>query len=135
MRFKIYILSMVITVAFAFSTIAYAQGMGGGNGGGGGMMGGQGGGMGGNGGGGMMGSGQWRSKLWDLFSNRSGNVDQGKDRQRAALRTQIQEKRRELASLVRSENPDRALIDQKIEELDRLEAELDADIAASEGMK
>lgn len=136
MRVKIYMISMIILIAFAFTTTTYAQGMGGGHGGGGGMMG-------GNGGGGMMGSGgsgmtspsQWMSKLWNLFSNNSQKGNQEKYRQREALRAQVQEKRQELESIVRSKNPDKALIDQKIGELDRLEAELDMEITAAEGMK
>jgi Spy/CpxP family protein refolding chaperone len=135
MRFKIYTVSMIVVVAFAFSTIAYAQGMGGGNGSGGGMMGGEGGGMMEGQGGGMMGSGKWMSKLWELLSNRTGKSDQGNDRERAALRTQIREKRRELVFLVQSENPDRARINRKIEELERLESELDAMMAASEDIQ
>jgi Spy/CpxP family protein refolding chaperone len=136
MRFKIHIVSMVVLVAFALSTIAYAQGMGGGQGGGGGgMMGGQGGGMTGGQGGGMMGSGEWMSKLWELLSNRTGKSDPGDDRERAALRTEIREKRRDLVSLVQAENPDRVLINQKIEELSRLESELDSMMASSEDIE
>ena len=123
MRIKIYMVSIVMAAAFTFSVVAFAGGQGGGSGHGGGMMGGQ--------GGGMMGSGKWMSKLWELLSNRTGKSDQGKDRERAALRTQIREKRRELVSLIQAENPDRALINRKIEELDRLESELDAMMAAS----
>ena len=131
MRIKIYMVSIVMAAAFTFSVVAFAGGQGGGSGHGGGMMGGQGGGMTGGQGGGMMGSGKWMSKLWELLSNRTGKSDQGKDRERAALRTQIREKRRELVSLIQAENPDRALINRKIEELDRLESELDAMMAAS----
>ena len=115
---------MIVVAVFALSTIASAQGMGGGHGGGGGMMEGQ--------GGGMMGSGKWMSKLWELLSNRTGKSDPVKDRERAALRTEIREKRNELVSLIQEENHDRVLINKKIEELDRLESELDAMMAASE---
>ncbi len=127
--------SIVMAAAFTFSIVAFAGGQGGGSGQGGGMMGGQGGGMMGDQGGGMMGSGKWMSKLWELLSNRTGKSDQGKDRERAALRTEIREKRGELVSLIQAENPDRALINQKIEELDRLESELDAMMAASEDIQ
>ena len=135
MHKRIYMVSIVIAFAFAFSAIAFAGGQGGGSGHSGGMMGGQGGGMMEGQGGGMSGSGKWMSKLWELLSNRTGKSDQGKDRERAALRTEIREKRKELVSLVQSENPDRALITQKIEELDRLESELDAMMAASEDIQ
>ncbi len=132
---KLYLVSIVIAFAFVFSAIAFAGGQGGGSGHGGGMMGGQGGGMMEGQGGGMSGSGKWMSKLWELLSNRTGKPDQGKDRDRAALRTQIREKRGELVSLIQAENPDRALINQKIEELDRLESQLDAMMAASEDIQ
>jgi Spy/CpxP family protein refolding chaperone len=146
MRFKIYMIFMIVTVAFVLSTTVYAQGMGGGQGGGGmmggggqgggGMMGGQGGGSGmmGGGGGGTYSLDQWMSKLRELFSNKSSNADQGKYNQREELRAQIQEKRQELESLVRSKNPDKALIDQKLKQLDRLEEELNAETASSEGL-
>jgi hypothetical protein len=42
---------------------------------------------------------------------------------------------RELVSLIQAENPDRALINRKIEELDRLESEMDAMMAASEDIR
>jgi Spy/CpxP family protein refolding chaperone len=127
MRIKIYMVSIVMAAAFTFSVVAFAGGQGGGSGQGGGMMEGQ--------GGGMMGSGKWMSKLWEFLSNRTGKSDQGKDRERAALRTEIREKRRELVSLIQAENPDRALINRKIEELDRLESEMDAMMAASEDIR
>lgn len=135
MRIKIYIVSMVMAAAFTFSVVAFAGGQGGGSGHGGGMMGGQGGGMMEGQGGGMTGSGKWMSKLWELLSNRTGKSDPGKDRERAALKTEIREKRRELVSLVQAENPDKVLINRKIEELDRLESELDAMMAASEDIQ
>jgi Spy/CpxP family protein refolding chaperone len=132
---RLYLFSFVIAGVFALSAMSFAGGQGGGSGHGGGMMGGESGGMMKGQGGGMMGSGKWMSKLWELLSNRTGKSDQGKDRERAALRDEIREKRKELVSLIKAENPDRALINRKIEELDRLESELEAMIAASEDMK
>jgi len=90
------------------------------------MMGGHGG-MGGSGGGGMMGSSQGMSAIWDALTGRSNdqNRDYSDRRQREELREEIRQKRRELRSLLRSDTPDKALIDKKITELDRLEAELD----------
>jgi Spy/CpxP family protein refolding chaperone len=129
MRAKIKMVSIALAVAFAFSSIAFAGGQGGG------MMGGQGGGMTGGQGGGMMGSGDWMSKLWELLSNRTGKSDLGNDRERAALRIEIREKRKELVSLIQKENPDRVLINQKIEELSRLESEPDSMMASSEDIE
>lgn len=137
MRAKLKMVSIALAVAFAFSSIAFAGGQGGGMMGGqsGGMMGGQGGGMTGGRGGGMTGSGEWMSRLWELLSNRTGKSDLGNDRERAALRTEIREQRRDLVSLIQAENPDRALINRKIEELGRLESELDSMMAASEDIE
>ena len=50
---------------------------------------------------------------------------------REELRQEIREKRRELAYLFRSDTPDKKLIDQKILELSRLEAELDEKMVGS----
>jgi hypothetical protein len=50
---------------------------------------------------------------------------QSKQTERQQLKEDIRQKRQELSSLYRSENPDKDLIDQKIEELSKLEAELD----------
>ena len=45
------------------------------------------------------------------------------------LREEIRQKRYELSDLYRSENPDKDQIDQKIEELNKLEAELDRSLS------
>lgn len=46
-------------------------------------------------------------------------------RETKRLRREIHEKRQELSELYRAEEPDKNLIDKKINELDKLEAELD----------
>ncbi len=94
-----------------------------------GMMGGGGYGMmGGGEHGGMMGSGQ------DFFSPRSTQPQsspsyQYEQRQTEKLREEIREKRQELSRLYRSEKPDKELMDQKMAELNRLEAELDYEMS------
>ncbi len=106
----------------------YAGGMGGSMGGG---MGSGGNGM--MGGGGMMGSGQGYSNPWqDQYNPNPYNSNrfdqrayQDKARETEKLRQEIREKRQELSELYRSQKPDVAQIDKKIDELSRLEAELD----------
>lgn len=86
------------------------------------------GGMGGGGrGGGMMGSGGGISDFLETVIGKRGNPERDRDieRDREELRREIREKRRELAYLFRSDNPNRRLIDQKIGESNRLEAEWD----------
>lgn len=99
------------------------------------MMGGNGGMMGGGGGGsGTMGSGGGISAILEDLSARLGDWNRDRDREtqhREELRQRIHEKRKELASLFRSDTPDKKLIDQKIAELNRLEAELDLETDGS----
>lgn len=83
------------------------------------------------GGGGMMGPGQGHSNPWQnqnpyYDNNRSDQkAYQDNARETEKLREEIREKRNELHALYRSAKPDPDLIDKKIDELSRLEAELD----------
>jgi Spy/CpxP family protein refolding chaperone len=128
-----------VIAALAIAAVAYAHGPGAGSWSGsttGGvvyaMMGGQGM-MGGGQGGGMSGYGQQGgSNLWDQLTRMFDGSNQQSYRETEGLRMEIQEKRRELAALYRSDKPDKSLIDKKIEELNRLEAELDRETAVSE---
>ena len=104
------LIATAITAALLISAGAYA---GGGMGGGQGMMGGQGHMM-GSGGNDMMGSGQFFSNPSTSQPRRS-PTDQYKQQERERLREEIREKRLELSDLYRSDKPDKALIDQKIQ--------------------
>jgi hypothetical protein len=93
-----------------------------------------GGGMGGSmgGGHGMMGGGhmmQYDPKMSNPWQGQPRQTPypayQSKQTERQQLKEEIRQKRQELSNLYRSENPDKDLIDQKIEELGKLEAELD----------
>ena len=114
------LIATAITTALLITAGAYA---GGGMGGGQRMMGGQSHGMMGSGGSGMMGSDQNFSGPWTSQPRRSPS-NQYEQRERARLREEIREKRQELSELYRSDEPDKALIDQKIADLDELEARL-----------
>ena len=96
-------------------------------------MGGHGGMGGGSGGSGMMGSGEGISSILEALLGKRSDQDRDYDieRDREELRQEIRWKRRELAYLFRSDTPDRKLIDQKILELNRLEAELDQKMVGS----
>jgi Spy/CpxP family protein refolding chaperone len=120
------LIATAITTALLVSTGAHAgNGMGGGMGGGQGMMGGQGHGMMGSGGNGMMGSGPNYSNPWTSPQSRRSPTDQYKQQERARLREEIRGKRQELSELYRSDKLDKALIDQKIAELNKLETAYD----------
>ena len=121
------LIATAITAALLISAGAYA---GGGMGGGQGMMGGQGHGMMGSGGNGMMGSGQDFSGPWTSQSQRSPS-NQYEQRERARLREEIREKRQELSEIYRSDKPDKALIDQKIAQLNVLETDYDRSISSA----
>ena len=126
---------IAIAMILGIGGIGYAMGPGGGSGGGG--MGGSGHGMMGGGGYGMMddrghddmmGSGQ------NYFSPRSKQFQRPRSyqpqmRYSDRLRAEIRQKRNELSELLRSENPDREMIEQKMAELNRLEAELDYEMS------
>ena len=117
------LISAAITTALLVSASAYAGGgMGGGMGGGQGMMGGQ--------GHGMMGSDQNFSGPWTSQPQRSPS-NQYEQRERVRLREEIREKRQELSDLYRSDKPDKALIDQKIAQLNALETDYDRSISSA----
>jgi Spy/CpxP family protein refolding chaperone len=129
MKAKTYI--MVLTVIAAVAIVGFAQAhgpdkspavismMGGGANG---MMG-------GGHGRGMMGYGQGVLKLWKQLFEKQEKLNQDDHTKNELLRKQIREKRQELSVLLRSDNPDKNLIDRKIEELSRLEYELDKNIS------
>jgi len=119
------LIAAAITTALLISVGAYAgNGMGGGMGGGQEMMGGQGHGMMGSGGNGMMDSDQNLSSPRTSQPRRS-PTDQYRQQERVRLSEEIRERRQELSDLYRSDKPDKALIDQKIAELNELETAFD----------
>ena len=118
MKPKILLIISTMASALFIGSLVYAGGMGGG-----GMM-----------GGGMMGGyGQGFSNPWQnqnspnqYNNNRSDQrAYQDKARETEQLRQEIREKRQELSKLYSSPKPDTAQIDKKIDELSRLEAQLD----------
>jgi U3 small nucleolar ribonucleoprotein component len=92
--------------------------------------------MGGGQGGGMMGYGQGGSNLWGgltrMFDGSNQQNHQQDHRNTETLRREIQQARQELASLYETPKPNKKLINEKIQELNRLEAEFDREMAASE---
>ena len=126
MKPKILLIISTIASALFIGSLVYAGGMGGGGMGGGMMGGGMGGGM-------MGGYGQGFSNPWQnqnspnqYNNNRSDQrTYQNKAKETEQLRQEIREKRQELSKLYSSPKPDTAQIDKKIDELSRLEAELD----------
>lgn len=129
MKTRSYMVAVAVVATLAIGIVAHAQGPGGGSGGGS-MMGGGRGMMGGSGHR-MTGYNKGISYLWGLLSKMFDKSKQDDYNQTETLREQIREKRGELASLYRSENADKKLIDQKIYELNRLESELDEKMVAS----
>jgi Spy/CpxP family protein refolding chaperone len=129
MQKRDYIVVVTAVLVFSFGVVAYAHGPVGGSGGGSMMDGGRTGRMGGHGGG-MMGDGQWISELWHALTNIFNRSDQTDYNETESLRAQIREKRRELAEMHRSDNTDKELHVQKIEELNRLESKLDKKMSA-----
>ena len=114
-----------MTIFITIAGIAYAGGgMGGGMGGGtgGGMGGGMGESMGG--GQGMMGNGSNFSNPWGAQPGTNPNY-QNQQKETEKLREEIRVRRQELSDLYRSEKPNKEMIDQKITELNELEAKLD----------
>jgi hypothetical protein len=95
-------------------------GMGGGMGGGQGMMGGQ--------GQGMMGFGSIFSNPWGAQS-RTNQTYQNQQKETQRLREEIRTKRQELSDLYRAEKPNKEMINRKIEELSKLEGELDQEMS------
>ena len=109
MKSKILLTISTIASALFIGSLVYAGGMGGG------MMGGY---------------GQGYSNPWpnqNPFNNNRSDQKayQDKARETQRLRQEIREKRQELSELYRSPKPDTAQIDKKIDELSRLEAQLD----------
>lgn len=129
MKKRDYIVVVTVVLAFSVGMVAYAHEPVGGSGGGSMMHGGRSGMMGGHGGG-MMDYGQGISKLWDALTNIFNRSNQTDYNETESLRMQIREKRRELAEMYRSDNTDKELLEQKIEELNRLESKLDNKISA-----
>jgi Spy/CpxP family protein refolding chaperone len=129
MKAKIYI--MVLTVVAAVAIAGFAQAndpdkspaAGSMMGGGANRM------MGGGHGRAMMGYGQGALKLLKQLFEKQEEFNQDGPTKNELLRKQIREKRQELSVLLRSDNPDKNLIDQKIAELNRLEYELDKNIS------
>jgi len=130
----------IITAMAIFITIAGIAYAGGGMGGGmgAGMGGGMGGDMGGSMGGGygtMGGQGQGMMGYGSNFSNprgaqsRTSPTDQYQKKEAKRLRDEVRAKRQELSALYRSEQPNKEMIDQKIVELDELEAKLDKELS------
>jgi hypothetical protein len=120
MKTKILLITGAMILAIFIAGIVFAGGPGGGGMGGGGM-----------GGGGMMGGGHmmnygkgYAAPFQDQY-NRSNESSQYSNREIEGLRYEIRGKREELSDLYRDDKPDKELIDQKIKELSRLEAELD----------
>ncbi len=117
MKPKVLLIISAIASGLFIGSLVYAGGM-----------------MGGGMGGGMMGGyGQGYSNPWqDQYNPNPYNSNrfdqrayQDKARETEKLRQEIREKRQELSELYRSQKPDVAQIDKKIDELSRLEAELD----------
>lgn len=123
MKPKILLITIAISIAIAFGGISYA---GGGMGGGGrGMM----------GGGHMMDFGREYSAPYPDQYNRYNRYDEpyrNGPTETERLRQEIHEKRQELSKLYDSEKPDKDLIDKKIDELSKLEAELDHRLSGTE---
>ena len=121
MKPRIWFAIIALSLAMIFSGITYGGGPGGGMGGGG---------M-GRGGSGMMGGGHmmdygkdYSAPYRDQYSRSDERYQYG-PRETKRLRLEIRERRQELSALYRAEKPDKDLIDKKINELDKLEAELD----------
>jgi hypothetical protein len=120
MKPTILLITGVMVMVIFIAGIVFAGGMGGGGMGGGGygMM----------GGGHMRGSGQgYALPFQDLYNRymRSDEPNSYGPRETERLRQEIREKRKELKVLYSYVKPDEDLIDKKIDELSKLEAELD----------
>ena len=132
MKATILLITGAIVMAIFIAGIVFAGGPGSGGMGGGGMGGGSYGMM---GGGHMMDYGQgYATPYQDRYNryNRSDEPYQYGPRETERLRQEIREKRQELSKLYDSEKPDKDLIDKKIDELSKLEAELDHRLSGTE---
>lgn len=135
MKGRICMVTLAVVALFAVSVATYAdnpnEGFQGalmmGGGGNGGMSG-----HGGMGGGGMMGWDRGLSALWEYLANSptKRNETAYDLKEAEALRKQIREKRQELSDMLRADNPDKERLDEKIDELNRLESELDQKTSA-----
>ena len=117
MKTKIFLLMAILVSAMALSPVLYA---GAGSMGGGGMMGGQ--------HGGIMGNSPGFTNPRAVQPRSDSYIRDSqpqRENETMRLRDEIREKRQELSELYRSETPDKELIDQKIEELSKLESGLD----------
>ena len=128
MKPKIWFAIIALSLAMIFAGFTYGGGPGGGMGGGG--MGRGGSGM--MGGGHMMGYGRDYSATYQDQYSRSDERYQYGPRDTERLRLEICERRQELSALYRAEKPDKDLINKKINELDKLEAELDHRLSGPE---
>ena len=120
-----FIIAAALIATMAIGGITYSGGPGGGGMGGGGMGGG---GYGMMGGGHMMGNDRgYAVPYQDRYNkyNRSVQPNSYGPKETERLRQEIREKRKELKVLYSSVKPDEELIDKKIDELSKLEAELD----------
>lgn len=127
-----FLIAAALTATIAMGGIVYAGGPGGGGMGGGGMGGG---GRGMMGGGHMMDFGRGYSTPYPDQYNRYNRSDESYrygPTETKRLRQEIREKRQELSKLYGSEKPDKDLIDKKIDELSKLEAELDHRLSGNE---
>ena len=125
MNGKNIIFTVALSILVTIAGTAYA---------GGGMSGGMGGGMGGSIGGMMGGQGQGMMGYGSNYSNPRGaqprtNLNQNQQQETARLRDEIRAKRQELSDLYRAEKPNKEMINQKIEELSKLEAKLDQELS------
>ena len=127
-----FIIAAALIAVIAIGGITYSGGPGGGGMGGGGM---------GSGGYGMMGGGhmmdygrEYAIPYQDRYNryNRSDEPNSYGPRETEGLRQKIREKRKELKGLYSSGKPDKDLIDKKIDELSKLEAELDYRLSGTE---
>jgi len=123
MKTKKCLIAVAIVAAITTGYGAYAQGPGNSSGGNS-MIGGEYAMMGGTGRG-MMGFGQRILNIVRNYFSESDRSDPNNYHDTEELRAKIREKRHELSFLYRSKKPDKKLIDQKIEELSRLESNLD----------
>lgn len=130
MKPKFFMIAFAIALAVTIGGLTYAAGPGGMVGGG---MGGGGRGM--MGGGHMMDYGRgYATPYLDQYNRYSKpeESDPYGPGETKKLRLKIREKRQELSALYRSEKPDKALIDKKINELGKLEDELDQRLSEPE---
>ncbi len=125
MKPKFLLVIAAMASAVFIGSLVYAGGMGGGMGSGGnGMMGG---GMMGGYGQGYSNPGQdpYNPNPYNRYDRSDEKAYQDKAQETEKLRQEIREKREELSELYRSAKPDAGRIDKKMDELSRLETELD----------